>query len=289
MRLTTPLVHSRHLPVADLLSQPMTESPRARPTAGSAEPGDHDPMIVIHGLCKVYPNGQAALVDIDLVLERGETLGLIGESGSGKSTLLRILNRLIEPSEGEVTIDGQRHRDLDPIALRRRIGYVPQDGGLLPHWTVGRNVALVPALLGWEAERRAARSQELLDAVGLEPSRYLERLPRSLSGGERQRVALARALAASPDLLLLDEPFGALDAIRRFELQGLFQELRDRYRTTTVLVSHDLAEAWRLSHRVAVLREGRLLQHGEPRTLLEAPAHPYVERLLSYLVPQGAR
>ena len=220
----------------------------------------------------------AALERVTLDVARGECVALIGESGSGKSTLLRCFNRLTEPDEGRVLVDGRDAAELDPIALRRRIGYVPQEGGLLPHWRVRRNVALVPWLRGSEAS--AERADRALRLVGLEPERYAERWPRELSGGQRQRVAVARALAADPDVVLLDEPFGALDAITRAELQEAFGRLRAELRFTAVLVTHDLTEAFLLADRVAVLRAGALEQVAAPAVLAAEPATPYVAELL---------
>src|SRR5579863_2407201 len=195
---------------------------------------------------KDYPDGTRALIDASLEIGRGETVALVGESGSGKSTLLRLFNRMVEPSSGDVRVDGVPVQSLDPIALRRRTGYVPQDGGLLPHWRVGRNVELVPRLLGWSRDRRRQRTRELLALVGLEPDRHTERYPYELSGGQRQRVALARALAADPPVVLLDEPFSAVDALTRQELHRQFQVVRQQLRTTMLLVTHDLAEAFAL-------------------------------------------
>ena len=214
---------------------------------------------------KTYPNGTEALADVSLRVTVGETLVLIGESGCGKSTLLRLFNRLEEPSRGELRIGGRPARELEPIALRRRTGYVQQDGGLLPHWTVARNVELVPALLGWDAERRRTRALDLLELVGLEPNTYGRRYPAELSGGQRQRVAVARALAADPEVILLDEPFGALDALTRLELQDEFLRLKRQLHKTLVLVTHDLHEAFRLGDRIAVMRAGRVLQTAPPR------------------------
>jgi len=223
----------------------------------------------------------AALDRISLEVGTGECLALVGESGSGKTTLLRCVNRLVEPDEGRVLMDSRDVRTLDPVALRRGIGYVPQDGGLLPHWRVARNVQLVPRLLNRPQAARDA--DEAMRLVGLEPGVFGDRWPRELSGGQRQRVALARALAASPRVLLLDEPFGALDAITRAELQQTFGRLRQEgtgARFTALLVTHDLREAFLLADRIAVLRRGRLEQAAAPAELLAHPETPYVRALL---------
>jgi osmoprotectant transport system ATP-binding protein len=219
-----------------------------------------------------------ALDRVSLEVHRGECLALIGESGSGKTTLLRCFNRLTDPDEGHVLVDGAQVATANPFELRRRIGYVPQDGGLLPHWRVGRNVALVPWLLGeGEPDEAAGRALHL---VGLEPERFRPRWPRELSGGQRQRVAVARALAARPAVVLLDEPFGALDAITRADLQTTFLTLRRELELTAVLVTHDLAEAFLLADRVGVLRSGRLEQVAPPAELRAEPGTPYVRALL---------
>jgi osmoprotectant transport system ATP-binding protein len=233
------------------------------------------------GVRVVYASGAVALDGADLAVAPGETVAVIGESGSGKTTLLRLFNRMIEPSDGEVRVGGRDVRSLDAVALRRSLGYVPQDGGLLPHWTAGRNVELVPQLLGWPPPRRRERAVELLELVGLPPARFADRYPSELSGGERQRVAIARALAADPQTILLDEPFGALDALTRRELQDELLRVEGRLRKTILLVTHDLDEAIRLSDRVAVMREGRMLQIATPADLQRRPADPYVERLLA--------
>jgi osmoprotectant transport system ATP-binding protein len=219
-----------------------------------------------------------ALDGVSLEVGRGECLAVIGESGSGKTTLLRCLNRLIEPDGGRILVDGADAATLDPIELRRRTGYVPQDGGLLPHWRVRRNVALVPWLRGAPDATEAA--ERALRLVGLEPARFGARRPRELSGGQRQRVAVARALAAGPEVVLLDEPFGALDAITRADLQTVFLAIRRDLGLTAVLVTHDLPEAFLLADRVAVLRAGRLEQVGPAAELRAAPATPYVRELL---------
>jgi osmoprotectant transport system ATP-binding protein len=219
-----------------------------------------------------------ALEGVSISVDRGECIVLIGESGSGKTTLLRCFNRLIDPDSGEVLIGDRPASELDPVLLRRRIGYVPQDGGLLPHWRVRRNVELVPWL------REVTNTRELalqaMQLVGLDPAVFAERWPRELSGGQRQRVAVARALAARPDLILLDEPFGALDAITRADLQASFHGIRRDLGVTAVLVTHDLNEAFLLGDRVGVMRQGRLEQLASPAELRDAPATDYVRHLL---------
>jgi osmoprotectant transport system ATP-binding protein len=223
----------------------------------------------------------AALVEVSLTAAPGECVALVGESGSGKTTLLRCINRLHDPDSGTITIDGRDTRSVNPVALRRSIGYVPQDGGILPHWSVIRNVALVPVLSGMtDAPERAARA---LETVGFDPTAIGKRWPHELSGGQRQRVAMARALAAGQRLLLLDEPFGALDAITRAELQRQLKRIRGAMRPTTVLVTHDLREALFLADRIAVLREGMLEQVADGSTLRRAPATEYVRRLLGHV------
>ena len=239
-----------------------------------------EPTLEAVGVSKTYGDGTAALSGVTLSVQPGETVALVGESGSGKTTLLRLFNRMVEPTAGEVRVEGRPVSGLDPIPLRRRLGYVPQDGGLIPHWRVERNVELVPRLLGWDRDRRRARSQEMLELVGLDPDLHGPRYPAELSGGQRQRVAFARALAADPQVILLDEPFGALDALIRLELQRQFLDLKKRLGKTAVLVTHDLVEAFRLADRVGVMKSGRLLQLAPPAELAERPADPYVQALL---------
>jgi osmoprotectant transport system ATP-binding protein len=220
-----------------------------------------------------------ALDRVSLEVRRGECVALIGESGSGKTTLLRCFNRLTDPDAGTVVVDGVEVAGIDPVALRRRVGYVPQDGGLLPHWRVRRNVALVPWL------RRLSDGPVLADhalgLVGLDPAAIGDRWPRELSGGQRQRVAVARALAARSDLILLDEPFGALDAITRADLQGSFLELRRELGFTALLVTHDISEAFLLADRLAVMRLGRVEQIAPAAELRAEPATEYVRELLA--------
>jgi osmoprotectant transport system ATP-binding protein len=219
-----------------------------------------------------------ALDEVSLNVPSGALLALVGESGSGKSTLLRCFNRLVDPDSGRIRVLGEDVATIDAVALRRRIGYVPQDGGLLPHWRVQRNVELVLRLNG--DPRAAERARDALTLVGLEPNKFGDRWPRELSGGQRQRVAIARALAAEPTLMLLDEPFGALDAITRSELQDAYAALRARLSMTTVLVTHDLHEAFLLATHVAVMRGGRIEQIAPPSELVRRPRTDYVSALL---------
>ena len=219
-----------------------------------------------------------ALDDISLDVPAGRAVALVGESGSGKTTLLRCFNRLVEPQHGEVRVGDRDIRTQPAVLLRRGIGYVQQHGGLLPHWRVLRNVALVPVLREMPDATDAAR--QALELVGLPASDFGDRFPHELSGGQRQRVALARSVAARPGVILLDEPFGALDAISRADLQESFDALRRDLSVTTLLVTHDLAEAGRLADEVVVMRAGRIEQQGMMRTLISAPATEYVARLI---------
>ncbi len=209
--------------------------------------------------------GRTILRDLSFEVERGETLVLLGSSGSGKTTALRLINRILEPTSGRILIDGKDVREVDPIHLRRQIGYVIQEFGLLPHWTVRENVSLVPRLLAWPVEKQRRRADELLEQVGLGQPGLGDRLPHLLSGGQRQRVGVARALAAEPALLLFDEPFGALDPVRRHEMQQQFREIRERYNVAAVFVTHDLLEAVNVGTRIAILDSGKLETIVAPR------------------------
>jgi len=208
---------------------------------------------------------------LSLQVQGGETLILLGRSGSGKTTTLKLINRLLEPTSGEVLVEGRRTTDWDPICLRRRIGYVIQEVGLFPHFTIARNVGLVPSLEGWEAPRVQARVQEMLRLVGLDPGQFAPRRPHELSGGQRQRVGVARALAADPPILLMDEPFGALDPVTRAELQQEFRQLAARLGKTIVFVTHDVREALLLGTRIALLAGGKLVAVHPAKEFLRGP------------------
>jgi len=235
-------------------------------------------MIEVRRLTKAF--GAVRAVDAaSFAVPAGELLALVGGSGSGKTTLLKMLNRLIEPDEGSVWIAGKPAAAVPDHVLRRNIGYVFQKVGLFPHMTVGQNIAVTPSLLGWSRDSVAERVGELMTLLELEPS-FRERYPAELSGGQQQRVGVARALAARPELLLLDEPFGALDPITRDRLQQSFAALRRKLGMTAILVTHDMAEAMLLADRIGVLQAGRLVQLATPREILTHPASEYVERLM---------
>ena len=236
-----------------------------------------EPMIRLDGVSKKYEDGTVAVHELDLDVPEGETVVLIGPSGCGKSTTLKMVNRLIEPTSGRILLQGEDVTHVDPVKLRRRMGYVIQQTGLFPHQTIAANVATVPKLLGWDRKRVDARVLELLELVGLEPNRFAKRYPHQLSGGQRQRVGVARALAADPPVLLMDEPFGAVDPIVRERLQGEFIRLQREVRKTVLFVTHDLDEAVRMGDRIAVFSEGgHLEQYDAPSRLLGSPATDFV-------------
>ncbi|WP_137124838.1 ABC transporter ATP-binding protein [Roseomonas sp. HF4] len=236
-------------------------------------------MIRFEGVEKSF-GAARALDGLDLVVPEGAFAVLLGGSGAGKSTALRLVNRLIEPDAGRVLLRGRDVAAEAAPALRRRIGYVIQGIGLFPHWSVARNIGAVPRLLGWDDRRIAARVEELLALLRLDPAEYRDRMPAELSGGQAQRVGVARALAADPDILLMDEPFGALDAVTRQALQAELRHLHAATGKTILMVSHDVEEALALATRIAVMAEGRLLQEGSPRELLDSPADPRVRDLM---------
>jgi osmoprotectant transport system ATP-binding protein len=225
---------------------------------------NHEPLVEFREVTFAVDSGRPIIDRLSLQVERGETFVLLGESGCGKTTTLRLVNRLLAPSKGEVLVEGKSTTEWDVIRLRRRTGYVIQEAGLFPHFTVEQNIALVPNLEGWEQTRVRARVRELLSIVGLEPQKFADRYPRELSGGQRQRIGVARALAADPPLLLMDEPFGALDPLTRASLQKEFAELRRRLGKTVIFVTHDVREALVLGTRIALMDAGRIV-------LLETP------------------
>ena len=236
--------------------------------------------IAFHDVSRTYEDGRVRALDgVSLSVAEREFLAVVGPSGSGKTTLLQLVNRLAEPSSGKVEVEGEDVRAADPIALRRRIGYVFQGVGLFPHMTVAENIAITPRLVGWDAARRAARVDELIDLVRLE-RRQRERYPHQLSGGERQRVGVARAIAAQPKIVLMDEPFGALDPINRDAIGGDYRRLHDHLGLTTVMITHDMLEAVLLADRIAVMRRGRLIADGTPHALMSLEADPYVRELM---------
>ncbi|MFI7431084.1 ABC transporter ATP-binding protein [Micromonospora sp. NPDC049836] len=246
-----------------------------------AHAGHGAASISLERIRKRYPDGTEAVRELSLEVKAGELVVLIGPSGCGKSTVLRMINRLIEPTDGRILLGSDDVTRVDPVALRRRIGYVIQNVGLFPHQTVAANVATVPGLLRWSRQRTRDRVHELLELVGLDPAQFARRYPHELSGGQRQRVGVARALAADPVVLLMDEPFSAVDPIVRTRLQEEFLRLQAEVRKTIVLVTHDLDEAVRLGDRIAVLSEGgRLEQYADPASVLGSPASPFVREFV---------
>jgi osmoprotectant transport system ATP-binding protein len=253
--------------MTDETAQPET----ARPISGA--------RIELHEVCKRYPGQKTPAVEsLSLTIPAGEIVMFVGPSGCGKTTSLKMINRLIEPSSGAILIDGDDVRAQSADQLRRHVGYVIQGGSLFPHMTVARNIALVPRLLGWDRDRITRRVDELLDLVGLDPERYRGRYPRELSGGQQQRVGVARGLAADPPVILMDEPFGAVDPITRQRLQDELLSIQRELRKTIVCVTHDIEEAIKLGDRILILQEGaRVAQYDTPETILAAPANEFVE------------
>ncbi len=261
----------------------ITSDPGSDPTnnPGTIRDGDSSGRIMIRleGLCKQYPREKKPAVDnLTLEIPEGEIVILVGPSGCGKTTTMKMVNRIIEPTSGRIILDDEDVTTTDPDQLRRRIGYVIQQIGLFPHMTIADNIATVPKLLGWKAQRIDARVDELLETVGMAPATYRNRYPKQLSGGQRQRVGVARALSADPAVMLMDEPFGAIDPITRDRLQNEFLRLQAEVRKTIVFVTHDIDEAIKMGDKIAVLRKGgKLAQFASPAELLMYPADPFVE------------
>jgi len=237
-------------------------------------------VLRLKGVAKTFPGGARAVHDVSFDAAAGELIVLLGESGCGKTTILKMINRLVEMSEGIIEIKGRHVSSMNAVELRRSIGYVFQAIGLFPHMTVAENVGITPRLLGWSAEKIDARVDELLEMVRLDPAKYKGRAPNELSGGQQQRVGFARALASSPSVMLLDEPFGALDPITRDALQREFKEIQRRLNLTGVLVTHDMTEALLMADRILVMKAGEVVQSGTPRELITSPATPYVSELM---------
>jgi osmoprotectant transport system ATP-binding protein len=238
------------------------------------------PLISLKNVTKTFNEGQTVAVqDVSFDIQEGETLVLLGSSGCGKTTLLKLINRLLDATSGTIEVDGQDIAEQYPIELRRSIGYVFQGIGLFPHMTVKENVTMVPRLIGWPREKRNKRAQELLDMIGLDPKTYANRFPKELSGGQQQRVGVGRALAADPAYLLMDEPFGALDALTRDTLQQELLEIKKRLNKTIIFVTHDIFEALTVGERIAVLHDGKLQQVGPKKEIVQNPATDFVREL----------
>ena len=238
-------------------------------------------MIDLDALTKSFPGSPRPAVDrLTLSIPAGEVCVLIGPSGCGKTTTMRMINRMIEPDAGTIMVEGRDVLHVDPVELRRSIGYVIQQVGLFPHWSIADNIATVPRLLGWDATRTGARVDELLSLVGMEPAQYRQRFPRELSGGQKQRVGVARALAADPPVMLMDEPFGALDPITRTRLQEEFLRILRGLKKTIVFVTHDIDEAIKMGDRIAIMRDGKLVQYDTPEAILARPADAFVDEFV---------
>jgi osmoprotectant transport system ATP-binding protein len=237
-------------------------------------------MVVFQNVSKVYANDTAAVNNLDLTIEKGELVVLIGPSGCGKTTTLKMVNRLIEPTSGKILVRGKDIYNENPVQLRRRIGYVIQQIGLFPHMTIAQNIGLVPKLSGVNHEKINQRVEQLLEMVSLDPQLYRDRYPKQLSGGEQQRVGVLRALAADPDVILMDEPFGALDPISREQLQSELKRLHDSVQKTIIFVTHDMDEALKLADRIVLMKDGQVVQTGEPEELIRNPANDFVREFI---------
>jgi osmoprotectant transport system ATP-binding protein len=238
-------------------------------------------MISFDQVSKAYQSSSDyAVKEVSFEVQKGEFMVLLGESGCGKTTTLKMINRLVEPTSGHIRIDGRDTSMIDLVELRRGIGYVFQGIGLFPHLSIAENIAVVPRLLKWDEERTSSRVDELLNLLGLPPKNFRERFPEELSGGQKQRVGVARALAANPNIMLMDEPFGALDPLTRDSLQIEFKRLQQTLGFTVVMVTHDMTEALLMGDRIVVMQDGGIVASGTPHEMLTAPAHPYVARLM---------
>jgi osmoprotectant transport system ATP-binding protein len=237
--------------------------------------------IEFHHVTKKFNKGEYNAVDqIDLIINEGEFITILGSSGSGKTTLLKLINRLYEPDEGKIVLFGEDIRTVDVIKARRRIGYVIQQVGLFPHMTIADNIATVPKLLKWDKEKTNLRTDELLSLVGLNPDEFRNRYPSQLSGGQQQRVGLARALAVDPKIMLLDEPFGAIDSINRLKLQDELLQIHSGLKKTFIFVTHDIEEAFKMGNRVIIMNEGKIIQFDTPENIIKAPADDFVNSLI---------